>query len=109
LSTVPSAGAALAGYDAVCAMAGRVVLLLPLMPLLHLGRIKGLGKWIYARLASGSPRPMASECDRPAFVGVATGRVANTILIAFSIFSFAYAVRLPLVGVWNSGELAGMS
>jgi hypothetical protein len=109
LSTVSSAGAALAGYDAVCAMAGRVVLLLPLLPLLHLGRIKGLGKWIYARLASGSPGPMASECDRPAFVGVATGRVANTILVAFSIFSFAYAVRLPLVGVWNSGELAGMS
>ena len=109
LSTVSSAGAPLVGYDVLCAIVSHVLVLLPLWPLLQLGRIAGFGRLLYARLAGSSTRSLTSEYERPALAAVATGRIANTILIAFAVLFFAYAVRLPFVSSWSSGSLAGLS
>jgi hypothetical protein len=106
LHGVDAAGRVSSGYDLYLLVAGRILLLLPLWPILWVGKITRLGPVLLARLSKPAspafaPSISLSAIPRASHVSAVKPKAFNAIfrsfVLTFMIMFAAYSARLPVI------------
>lgn len=105
------AGRMARGYDLYVLLARSVIVLMPLWPLMVLGRVLGIGPWIYRRVADNrirvfglcalpTPKP---DWKRGAHAVLRRSPIGAAITVHFAVFAVGYVLAIPAPNIGWTG------